>query len=207
MCGRFSLTVDKDTLIKKFGLTQSIVMVPRYNIAPKEVIPVIRTTGSLEFLHWGLKPSWMQTSSLKEGFMNARLETVNTKPAFRNAYQKRRCLVIADGYYEWKLAGRIKQPFYIHQKNREVFAIAGLWEEDTCTLLTTQAEGFLASIHERMPVILGEDDYAAWLNPKTKIEEMRARLSSKVYSDIVFYPVSLKMNRVGFEGTTCIQPL
>lgn len=207
MCGRFSLTVTAETLIKKFALTQSIVMVPRYNIAPSGVIPIIRKMGSLEFVHWGLKPKWMTTLPVKEGFMNARMETANTKPAFKSAFRKRRCLIVADGYYEWKPVGRVKQPYYICQKNREVFVMAGLWEEETCALLTTPAEGFLASIHERMPVILGEEDYALWLNPKTDAEEMAQRLSSKVYNDMVFHPVSTRMNRVGFEGVECVQSL
>jgi putative SOS response-associated peptidase YedK len=146
----------------------------------------------------------MKLSSLKEGFVNARAETVSTKPAFRNAFNKRRCLILADGYYEWKEIKGLKQPFYIHKKDNEVFALAGLWEEDTCTLLTTEANVQLAAIHERMPILIHEMDFEAWLNPKTKKTWVMAALLPSQDDAFVFHPVATKVNRVGFEGVECI---
>ncbi len=205
MCGRFSLTASAEALIQKFQLKQSIVMVPRYNIAPSQVIPVIRTFRHLEFLRWGFKPTWMKLSSLKEGFVNARAETVSIKPAFRNAFNKRRCLILADGYYEWKEINALKQPFYIQKKDKGVFALAGLWEEDTCVLLTTKANDSLAAIHERMPVFIPEVDFESWLNPKAnKVWVQDRLLSANEGEEFIFQAVSTKVNRVGFEGAECI---
>lgn len=207
MCGRFSLTVDAQTLINRFQLKQSLVMIPRYNIAPTQVIPVIRTPGSLEFLYWGFKPLWMKLPASNPGFFNARAETARTKPAFRNAFAKRRCLVIVDGYYEWKPMEKIKQPFYIHQKDHEVFAMAGLWEEDTCTILTIKANEQLTSIHDRMPVIIHENDYSLWLNPKTNLQWVEQQLTPRDYINMMFYPVSTRVNHVKMEGSECVQSL
>lgn len=207
MCGRFSLAVTVERLVKDFQLTHSFVMVPRYNIAPSQVIPVIRTMGMLEFLHWGFKPSWMEPLAIKEGFVNARSETVTTKPAFRNAVYKRRCLIIVDGYYEWKRMGELKQPFYLYKKDRSVFALAGLWEGDTCTILTTAANEQMALVHERMPLIIRTDDYIKWLNPKADKIWVQNALLSKDQEDLMFHPVSTKMNSVSFEGAACIRAL
>jgi putative SOS response-associated peptidase YedK len=205
VCGRFSLTVSAEILIRKFQLRQSIVMVPRYNIAPSQVIPVMRTFRSLEFLRWGFKPAWMKLPPLKEGFVNARAETVSTKPAFRNAFNKRRCLIVADGYYEWKEMEGVKKPFYIQKKDKEVFALAGLWEEDTCVVLTTKANDSLSLIHERMPILIQEMDFESWLNPKADKAWVQDKLLRANEGEaFIFQAVSTKVNRVGFEGAECI---
>lgn len=207
MCGRFSLTATAAGLVAQFQLTHSFVMVPRYNIAPTEVIPVIRKMGVLEFLNWGLKPSWMDAAQIKDGFVNARAETARIKPAFRNAVYKRRCLIIADGYYEWKRVDEAKQPFYVYRKDHTAFALAGLWEGETCTLLTTVASEKIKVIHERMPIIIPVSDYATWLNPKTNKEWVNRALSVKDKCELMFHQVSPRVNLVGVEGAACIRAL
>ena len=122
MCGRFSLTAEIEALTEYFQLTKRIFMKPRYNIAPSELIPVLKTRGELEFLRWGFLPAWQKRDDSNIGFINARSETLLEKPSFRDAFKKRRCLVIADGFYEWKKINRIKQPYYIRQQNHEPFA-------------------------------------------------------------------------------------
>ncbi len=206
MCGRYSLAVSADDVIKHFQLKNGICLTPRYNISPNEIIPVIKEKGKVDFLQWGFIPGWLKNKEQKP-FINARVETVQEKPSFRDAFKKRRCLIIADGYYEWLSAGRIKQPYYIHQKAGQIFALAGIWEGDTCAILTIGAHAPLVDLHARMPIILPVDAYAPWLNPTSDLKKIiEPLLGFSQTENLEIYPVSPQMNAPRFEGPECIRP-
>ncbi len=176
MCGRFTLTLNTQALEEAFrGFSFPPNVQPRYNIAPGQPILAIPNDGSRRATHflWGFVPAWAKDPR-RYRFINARAETAAQKPAFRAAFQRRRCLVLADGFYEWRREGKQRQPFYFSLKNRAPFAIAALWEtwqgadgsEITgCALLTTQANPLVGAVHHRMPVILPPEAYAVWLSP------------------------------------------
>ncbi|MGF1457798.1 MAG: SOS response-associated peptidase [Leptolyngbyaceae cyanobacterium] len=182
MCGRFAQTHTGEAVAAAFQLAAIPDLQPRYNIAPSQMVAVVtasRHTGERE-LHdkkWGLIPGWSQDPKIGYKLINARSETVADKPAFRSAFQKRRCLVVADGFYEWQAVtgGGQKQPYLIHLKTRSLFGFAGLWERwrspetgeavFSCTILTTQANQTMEPVHHRMPVILPSTAYDAWLDP------------------------------------------
>ncbi|MDB6095982.1 MAG: hypothetical protein JWM09_260 [Francisellaceae bacterium] len=215
MCGRFSLTVSAQALIEHFKLTKGLYMSPRYNIAPFQPIPIIRTWGEIDFVHWGLKAAWMKNDLSQKGFINARAETVAIKPAFKSAFLKKRCLVLSDGYYEWKQMGKTKQPFYIRLKNKEVFAFAGIWEssnkkdakEESCAILTIDAKGPAHEVHPRMPLILKSEQYETWLDLKSPLKAMTALLQPNYVDDFEIFPISLNINNPKFDGPSCILPL
>ena len=180
MCGRFSLAANLTTIAQRFGVprptAESAAWTPHYNIAPTKTVVVVGDDGTrfITQMRWGLIPSWAKDPAIGNQMINARAETVATKPAFRVALRKRRCLVVADGFYEWQKRGRGKQPFYIVLKSRKPFGFAGLWETwtspdgeeiRTCTIITTDANELLKPIHDRMPVILTREAEAIWLDP------------------------------------------
>lgn len=211
MCGRFSLTVPIDALRQHFQLQKGLYLKPRYNIAPSETIPVIKIPKEIDFLQWGFVAKWMD-QNVHKGFINARSETVSQKPAFREAFRKRRCLIVVDGYYEWKQLPRIKQPYYIRRIDNAVFAFAGIWEGDTCAILTTDAHARLLELHARMPVIIDPKDYSMWLDPTTPMQQLESLLclnksEKSEKSEIEIYPVSTRMNDPLFEGPDCIRSL
>lgn len=201
MCGRFTLTASADAVQKHFALRHNVVTKPRYNIAPAQVIPVIRQPGQLDFLTWGLRPRWL--SSDHNGFINARADTVAIKPSFREAFAKRRCLVIADGYYEWKLKAssraqtREKQPYYFTLASRKLFAMAALWEEETCAIITK----------DHQPVILSALDYAPWLAQDTKIVQASQLITKEISENFTSYPVSTTVNNTRHDFAACIESL
>jgi putative SOS response-associated peptidase YedK len=183
MCGRFSLRARLNELLEDFDIDEPCVPFwePRYNIAPTQSVVVVRAKPSAgskreaALLRWGLIPAWASDPSIGNRLINARSETVAEKPAFRNALARRRCLVAADGFFEWKTEGKVKQPYFIHFSDDRPFAFAGLWEcwvgpdhscTESCTILTTAANELMRPIHERMPVVVSNRDYAAWLDPK-----------------------------------------
>lgn len=183
MCGRFVQMASNEGLAESFALDQAgPELGPRYNIAPGAQILAVRadTAGHrhLVQLRWGLIPAWAKDRKIAYSTINARAETIATKPAFRAAFRQRRCLIPADGFYEWKATASGKQPYYLILKDREPFALAGLWEEwtdpetgeiiQTATIVVTSANALVAEIHDRMPVILRPDDYATWLDPGVK---------------------------------------
>ncbi len=179
MCGRFTLTADLNIIQDAFPFVHmpeglSSVYQPRYNIAPTQPVAVIANNGKneLEFFVWGLIPSWAKDPAIGNRMINARSETLLEKPSFRNAFRRRRCLVLADGFYEWRKDPHGKTPMYIQLEHGKPFAFAGLWEfwksPDasellSCTIITTQPNPFMAPIHNRMPVILPEEAYSLWL--------------------------------------------
>lgn len=206
MCGRFALSADFLTVSSHFKLTRNSVLKPRYNIAPGQVIPVIRKAGELEFLTWGLKPKWLKDD--QTAFTNARMETLIEKPAFSQAFKRQRCLIVADGYYEWKQIGKMKQPFYITLPQRELFAFAGLWDADTCAIITKDANQELISmVHDRMPVIVSADNYAAWLNPKSNPITLQECMQNAALPTLQVFPVSTKVNNPKYDFVECINAL
>ena len=226
MCGRFTLTASPDQLASLFELPQEPVVVPRYNIAPTQPVAVVRMSpqnASREWAltYWGLVPSWSKDPSMGARMINARSETVTEKPAFRAAFKRRRCLVPANGFYEWQKLGKGKQPFYITTPDGAPFAIAGLWEYwegaggsalESCTLLTTSANTLMAPLHDRMPVIVAPEDYAQWLG--TGRDETPQALNQlqhllRPYADdgLVAFPVSTYVNNTRNEGADCVQAL
>lgn len=179
MCGRFTLATPAEIVAEFFELPGAPELTPRYNVAPTQNIAgVVRPEGSaqreLRWFHWGLIPSWAKDAKLAAKMINARAETVADKPAFRSAFRSRRCLIIADGFYEWKKLDRGKQPYLMRMADGGPFALAGLWERwhdlagqviESATLITTEPNDLLRDIHDRMPVILDRCDYECWLDP------------------------------------------
>jgi putative SOS response-associated peptidase YedK len=166
MCGRFALHAHADVVALQFGLEAVPAFEARYNIAPTLPVLIIRREGA-STARWGLVPHWAKDPSMGARMNNARAETVAEKPAFRDAYRRRRCLIPASGFYEWKPEFGLRQPYYVHPAEGELFAFAGLWEQwrdlQTCTIITTDANPRMAAIHDRMPVVVPRADYGAWL--------------------------------------------
>ena len=170
MCGRYSLHSSPDVIALMFGLSEIPAYQPRYNIAPAAQVLIVRQNEAA-MVRWGLVPRWAKDPAVGARMNNARAETVAQKPSFREAYRKRRCLIPANGFYEWKLENGLKQPYYVHPAGTELFAFAGLWESwqdphrslETCAIITTEANEKMAAVHDRMPVILDARDFPRWL--------------------------------------------
>jgi putative SOS response-associated peptidase YedK len=222
MCGRFTLTDPGADLAVQFNLPEVPDVYPRYNIAPTQPVAAVRLNtrnGQREMvmLRWGLIPSWAQDPDIGARMINARAETAAEKPAFRAAFRRRRCLVVADGFYEWQKQGGLKQPFYIHLRDSQPFGFAGLWEfwkdpegqaVETCTLLTTEPNSLIRSFHNRMPVILAPEYYDMWLNPE--IEDpavLQPMLKAYPPEEMEAYPISCWVNNPDNEGPRCVEPL
>ncbi|HVT81584.1 MAG TPA: SOS response-associated peptidase [Phycisphaerae bacterium] len=188
MCARFVLKKQKQDLEAFFDLRLSMDLVPRFNIAPTQQVLALRETeagrrGAL--LTWGLVPRWAKDPKVGAMMVNARAETVGEKPAFRDAYRYRRCLIPADGFYEWEKIGKAKQPWFIYRADGDTAAFAGLWEHwqdpngteiETCTIITTVANEMMQRLHDRMPVVLEREQWARWLSPRTEAGEVDAML-------------------------------
>lgn len=221
MCGRFTLTVDPDDLREAFGLSAppSSDLAPRYNIAPSQPVAVIANGESraLELFKWGLIPSWAKDPKIGNRMINARAETLAEKPSFRTALKKRRCLVLADGFYEWKREGKLKTPMYIQLKDRRPFAFAGLWETwnspegewiKTCTIITTTPNALIEKIHDRMPVILPPKAYDLWLSPgELPAEKTLPLLKPFAASQMRAVAVSPLVNNPRFDSPECVAPV
>ncbi len=221
MCGRFTLTIDPTALQEAFPwATVPDDLSPRYNIAPSQMVAVIPNTSEnkVELYKWGLIPSWAKDPTIGERMINARAETLAEKPSFRNAYRRRRCLILADGFYEWKQNPdlKTKQPMYIRLKNGAPFAFAGLWEAwkapdetelRTCTIITTQPNALLETIHNRMPVILAPDDYAKWLSIEDQQPaQLEGLLVPYPAGEMVAFPVSKMVNRPELDSAELVKP-
>ncbi|MDF1591594.1 MAG: SOS response-associated peptidase [Desulfobacterales bacterium] len=220
MCGRFAQYSGLDSLKKSFQIEEiTCVVAPSYNIAPLQpVLTVIRHDGNrLGQLHWGLVPSWAKDKSMAAKLINARAETVADKPSFRNAFKRHRCLILADGFYEWKVDGPQKQPWYFTLPSGDPFAFAGLWdtwkgEEEaayhSCTIITTAADESVQPVHHRMPVILMPEAHAQWLDPQNRDSaRLNAILSEGRVKELKSYPVSKRMNSARNNDPACIEPL
>ncbi len=218
MCGRFSLT-DPEALMDRFEISKTRIR-PRYNIAPTQDVAVVRKDpqlqkNRLDLMHWGLVPSWTKNPSSGSRMINARSETVEKKPSFRNAFRSQRCLIPADGFFEWKKLPGGKHPFYFRLQGGEVFAFAGLWERwqataslslTSCCILTTTPNDMVAKIHDRMPVILPSRAYSTWLDPSTSTLSLRSLLLPYPSSQMVSFPVSGLVNSVGNDQPDCLEP-
>lgn len=208
------------TVAEAFQLSSAPDLKPRYNIAPTQPVAVVRAgqgDRELAMLHWGLIPSWSKDAEIGARMINARGETVAEKPSFRAAFRARRCLILADGFFEWRRNGDRKQPYYIAMRDRRPFAFAGLWERwapaggapvESCTIVTTTPNEVLAPIHDRMPVILPPALHAAWLDPALKENErLQPMLQPLDASLMIAYPVSPRVNSPRNDDRDCIAPL
>ncbi|MHA2025043.1 MAG: SOS response-associated peptidase [Candidatus Thorarchaeota archaeon] len=221
MCGRFSLLTYAEKLAERFDVQEVIDRPdPVYNIAPMQMIPTVvqRETRQLVMMKWGLVPSWADDISIGNRLINARAETVATKPSFRAAFKKRRCLILTNGFYEWQKVGKVKKPIHVRLKSREPFAFAGLYEYwdktksgkilQTCTIITTTPNDLMKSIHRRMPVILRPEFENKWLNPKnTDVSELESMLQPYPSEEMEAFEISKYVNNPRNQGIECIQPV
>ncbi|WP_411725822.1 SOS response-associated peptidase [Methyloglobulus sp.] len=219
MCGRFALYTDPIALAKKFQAVNVPEWLPSYNVAPSQAIPIIRQEQgrrAFAMTRWGLIPSWAKEINTGYSTINARAETVAEKPAFRSAFQYRRCLIPADGYFEWQeiANSKIKQPWYISLKNQEPMALAGLWEHwrgrdgseiGSCTIIVTSGNELMQSIHDRMPVILSPETWDTWLDTtNTNKQGLQTLFTQYPADEMTAWPVSTVVNSPRHNSEECI---
>ena len=216
MCGRFAFYSPTEAAAALFGVSGSVDLHPRYNIAPTQYVAAIRMGDDVQRelvkLRWGLVPFWAKDPSIGNRMINARAETVAEKPSYRNAYKHRRCLVLADGFYEWRRQGDVKTPYYISLASGQPFALAGLWENwtdkesgeslQTTTLITADANDFMAPLHHRMPVILEADTATDWLAGSQDMLDDVAAITPPLRA----WPVDRRVNNARNEGDDLVQP-
>ena len=224
MCGRFTLTADSSAVQAAFSWAaapRSESAGPRYNIAPTQAVTTVVSDGSNQLvqLKWGLVPAWSKAAQIVPPLINARAETVAEKPSFRGAFRHRRCLILADGWFEWQVHphGKPKQPHLVRLHSRHVFAMAGLWEKwgppgeaqlRTCTIVTCEASAVLAPLHARMPVILAADSYADWLRPEPgDAQALRALLRPFDSEPFDVQAVFTTVNNARIDSAECVRPL
>ncbi len=220
MCGRYTLTADAESIQLAFNL-ESVDgwSMPRFNIAPSQAVAVIssREPKQLSLMKWGLVPSWAKDPKIGNRMINARSETAAEKPSFRTAFKRRRCLIPADGYYEWTKRGAKKAPMYIQHAERDIFAFAGLWESwkqpdggwlNTCAILTTEANEKIKPLHHRMTVIVEPEDYETWLAPRELTpDEWLPIMAGPRSEQLKFYEVSTQVNKPANDNPTVILPV
>ncbi len=232
MCGRFTLRTNPKTVADHFGLPELPLLEPRYNIAPRQPVDIIREVSSpasagkdlaashvglaLECsrVQWGLVPPWAKDAG-QAGWINVRSETAAARPAFRSALRYRRCLVPADGFYEWKKRDGCKQPYFIHFRDDRLFAFAGLWEYreaddgsvlESCVIMTTAPNSLMLEMHDRMPVILPPSHYTEWLNPDLQDPApLQSLLCPYPADEMEAFPVGNYVNATVHEGPRCLQ--
>ncbi len=223
MCGRFTLDVSDEELIQAFRVSGNMELPTSYNIPPGQDIPAVRSrqedpsTREVVSLQWGLVPFWADDPDIGSNLINARAETVHEKPSFRDAYQKRRCIIPASGFYEWKSENGAKQPYYIKPENDTLFGFAGLWEswEDeekdrsihSCAIITTTPNRLMKSIHNRMPVILPPTRYDPWLDPDEDPDSLSSFMTPCQSDRLEAYPVSSDVNNPENDDRSCIEPV
>ena len=218
MCGRFAFFSPREAVSQLFGVDFPLALEPRYNITPSSFVVGLRATaeGGIEpaVLKWGLIPSWAKDPSIGNRMINARAETAHEKPSFRAAFRRRRCVILADGFFEWQQAADGKQPYYITRESSEPFAMAGLWEHwqasdgsevQTCTILTTAANELLSSLHHRMPVLVAPDRVPDWVGPEADQRSVALEfLANPDNDDLSFRPVSRAVNSPRNDGPELI---
>ena len=225
MCGRFTLTADFSAVQVAFSWaalqSEAVPVVPRYNIAPTQTVTAVVYDGSNQLvqLKWGLVPAWSKVPQIGPPLINARAETVAEKPSFRSAFRQRRCLILADGWFEWQVQpnGKPKQPHWVRLHSQQVFAMAGLWERwgapgetelRTCAIITCEATAALAPLHARMPVILAAESYADWLRPEPgDARALRALLRPFESEPFNAQPVCTIVNNARIDSVECVRPL
>ena len=223
MCGRYRLSRRKQIVEEYFAsVSGEDDWRPRYNIAPTQPVPIIRQNPrervrELSLVRWGLIPSWAKEPSIAAGMINARSETAGTKPAFRDALKFRRCLIPADGFYEWQRTGKAKQPHCFEVNEGELFAFAGIWDRwrdpdgksvETCSILTTTPNAVTSGVHDRMPVILDPDSYDLWLDPGMQNVAAASELLKPCDARLMrCYSVSTRINNVSNDDEECSRPV
>ncbi len=226
MCGRYTLTTPPELIADLFGLEEVPTFAPRWNLAPTQEAAVIRVPAlgakrRFDLLRWGLVPAWAEDPAIGNRLINARAETATEKPSFKRSLQRQRCLVLADGFYEWRKDGKLKQPIWIHRSDGKPFAFAGLWASwrpkgtpredpplETFTILTTTPNELMKPIHDRMPVILSAEDYDLWLDPKTTdAERVTPLLRPAPDAEFETREVSRVVNSPAHDLPDCIAPL
>ena len=218
MCGRFTLRSSPERVKREFQLQEEPSFEARFNIAPAQSILAVRQTEDEREaapLKWGLIPSWAKDDSMSARLINARSETVVEKPAFREAFKRRRCIIPADGFYEWKREGGRKQPFFFSMRDGRLFGFAGLWDRwrdeggkviESCTILTTEANEVLRPVHDRMPVILHPETYDQWLDEDARaVESLRELLGPYPATEMTARPVSTQVNSPRSQGEDLIK--
>jgi putative SOS response-associated peptidase YedK len=220
MCGRFALFSDPRVLRDRFDLVEVVEYRPSYNIAPSEFTPIAAVTQKKDGRHlslyrWGLVPTWVKELP-KHLFINARAETIDQKPSFKGPFKYHRCLIPADGYYEWQKVGKAKQPWYIHAADGQPLAFAGLFdvwlaptgdELHSATIITTDAGARTQHIHDRMPVVLRPEDWNAWLSPATPKEDLLGLLRPTAEDLLDCHRVSMSVNTAEHDDSTCIEAI
>jgi putative SOS response-associated peptidase YedK len=220
MCGRFAQRSDPKRLAKEFKVAEVPNIEVHYNIAPTQDILAVRESADgreMTFLKWGLIPSWAKDTSIGARLINARSETVTEKPSFRQAFKQRRCIIPADGFYEWQRTDGKKQPFFFRMRDESPFGFAGLWERwegqgreaiNSCTILTTEANEVLLPVHDRMPVILHPEEYSLWLEGNEREQDLlRELLRPYPAEEMIGYPVSPLVNSTRSKGPELIGEL
>ena len=221
MCGRYTLISRADVIAETFGVPVPPTLPERFNIAPSQQVLAIREQPDshqreLVTLQWGLVPFWADDPEIGSRMTNARSETAATKPAFRASFRSRRCLIVADGFYEWQPRNGTKQPYSIRLKSGRPFGMGGLWERwekqgeplETCTILTCDANESMLAIHDRMPVVIPPESFAVWLDPAEHNAGKLARLLRSFHPDeMTAYPVSTFVNNVRNDSAKCIEPV
>ncbi|MCB1724243.1 MAG: SOS response-associated peptidase [Gammaproteobacteria bacterium] len=208
MCGRYFLHSTADRLTQLFGEMPMPLLQPRFNIAPSQPVPVVRQDANRQrqmvLLRWGLVPGWSKGPDPRYSMINARAETVATKPAYRNAFRYRRCLIPADGFYEWRAADGAKQPFVLRPRDRAPLALAGLWEHwhddqgnelESCAIIVREATGQVREVHDRMPVVIAPRSFDLWLDVNAqKPSPIETLMAAQQMPDLDIYPVSRAVN-------------
>jgi putative SOS response-associated peptidase YedK len=222
MCGRFALYSDAVTLARRFEADALPKLRPRYNVAPTQDIPIVRDEDGIRrfaLAHWGLIPSWAKDRDIGYHTINARAETIADKPAFRSAFKHRRCLIPADGFYEWQAlpGSKVKQPWFIALRDRQPMALAGLWETwrspggdeiKSCSIIVTEANELMRPIHERMPVILAPKDWEAWLKMAPRdVHFLQALLEPYPDEGMAAWKVSTTVNNPRHDSEECVDPV
>ena len=215
MCGRFTLRSPEGRKIDQINWADFQDLVPRYNIAPtQDVLTVVEREAQREatFLQWGLIPWWSKEA---KGFINARVETIEQKATFKDSFRERRCLIIADGFYEWERMGKISQPYYFRMKDEAPFAFAGIWDRwkdndrtiTSCAIITTTANELLATFHTRMPVILQTGSYNLWLNEESRAPDLKELLVPFPADLMTSHPVSYDVNSTKIDDESLLRPV
>lgn len=222
MCGRYTQASSYTKISQVFGVDASgREDHPRYNVAPGQYIDAVLIDQDdrriLTNLKWGLIPAWSKDASFAAKTINARAESIDEKPTFRDAFKKRSCIIPANGFYEWQKTASGKQPYYFYMKDREPFGFAGLWESwtdkstgeaiETATIITTEANEILGKVHHRMPVIVAPEDYALWLEPRLKPEDRKGFLIPYPSDLMAMHPVSRAVNNAASNDASLIEPL
>ncbi|MEW4564488.1 SOS response-associated peptidase [Bremerella sp. JC770] len=221
MCGRYTLRARLNQLLQIYGAQSSIEYSERFNVAPSQMVPVLKLdddSGAREIvlMKWGLVPSWAKDEAIGNKMINARCETVDEKPAYRAAFKRRRCLVLADGFYEWQKQGSKKQPYLFQKKDSSPYGYAGLWETwkkgdqplQSCTIITTTPNALVEDVHDRMPVILPERHIENWLNHEyDHVERLKSMLKPYPASEMKRYPVDPMVGSPKNDKPECVEPI